>query len=225
MIELALLAPDNPLRVLAIGAHADDIEIGCGGTILMLAARYPALGVRWVVFSAEGPGGAEAGAGADAFLEGVSDRRVVFGEFRDGFLPYSEPAQGDFEGLKDRRPPDLIFTHQRHDLHQDHRMVSRAHVEHVPRPPDLGVRDPEVRRGPRGSGLFVHLPEAVARRKAEALLAAYGSQRTKRWFTEDTFMAIMRLRGMESNAPSGYAEAFYSRKSVIGCGEGGGAEK
>src|SRR5215831_7930257 len=113
MLQLALPPADRPLRILALGAHADDIEIGCGGTILQLAATYPELSVDWVVLSAIGQRGEEAAAGADAFLKGVRDRRVDLEEFRDGFLPYVGAEVKDFfEGLKDRRP-DVILTHQR----------------------------------------------------------------------------------------------------------------
>ena len=216
MIELSLPPTDRPLRVLAIGAHADDIEIGCGGTILRLAAAHQHLAVDWVVCSAGGPRRAEAEAGAEAFLSGVSDRRVELGSFRDGFFPYlGGEVKEFFEGLKERRP-DLVLTHHRADLHQDHRLVCELTWNTFRDHLILEYEVPKYDGDLGAPGTFVHLTEEVARRKVEALLAAYGSQREKRWFTEDTFLGLMRLRGMESNAPSGYAEGFYSRKAVLG---------
>jgi LmbE family N-acetylglucosaminyl deacetylase len=216
MLELALPPPDQPLRLLAVGAHADDIEIGCGGTILRLAAGYPGLSVDWVVCSADGARREEAEAGAEAFLDGVADRRVEMGSFRDGFFPYSGGAVKEFfEGLKDRRP-DLILTHQRSDLHQDHRLVCELTWNTFRDHLILEFEVPKYDGDLGAPGAFVHLPEEIARRKVDALVGAYGSQREKRWFTEDMFLGLMRLRGMESNSPSGYAEAFYARKTVIG---------
>jgi LmbE family N-acetylglucosaminyl deacetylase len=216
MRELALPPADRPLRVLALGAHGDDIEIGCGATILRLAAEYPALSVDWVVCSATGPRRAEAEAGALAFLDGVGDRRVDLGSFRDGFLPYAGGEVKEFfEGLKDRRP-DVVLTNHRHDLHQDHRLVCELTWNTFRDHLILEYEVPKYDGDLGAPGAFVHVPEDVAHRKVDRLLDVYGSQREKRWFTGDTFLALMRLRGMESNSPSGYAEAFYLRKAVLG---------
>ena len=221
MLELALPSPGRPLRVLAVGAHADDIEIGCGGTILRLADASPDLRVDWVVCSAAGARRDEAAAGADAFLGGVADRGVELGSFRDGFLPYSgADVKEFFEGLKDR-DPDVVLTHHRVDLHQDHRLVSELTWNTFRDHLILEYEVPKYDGDLGAPGAFVHLSEEVARRKVDALVATYASQREKRWFTGDTFLGLMRLRGMESNSPSGYAEAFYSRKAVIGVAEGG----
>jgi LmbE family N-acetylglucosaminyl deacetylase len=223
MLELLLPPQDRPLRLLVIGAHADDIEIGCGGTILRLAAGHPGLSVDWVVCSAADARREEAEAGAEAFLTGVADRTVELASFRDGFLPYSGVEVKEFfEGLKDRRP-DLVLTHHRNDLHQDHRLVCELTWNTFRDHLILEFEVPKYDGDLGAPGVFVPLTEEVARRKVEALIGAYGSQREKRWFTEDTFLGLMRLRGMESNSPSGYAEAFYSRKVVLGgLGEPGG---
>jgi LmbE family N-acetylglucosaminyl deacetylase len=216
MLELLLPPPDSPLRLLVVGAHADDIEIGCGGTLLRLAAGRPDLSVDWVVCSAAGARREEAEAGAEAFLTGVSDRTVELESFRDGFFPYSGTEVKEFfEGLKDRSP-DLILTHHRNDLHQDHRLVCELTWNTFRDHLILEFEVPKYDGDLGAPGVFVHLTEDVARRKVEALTAAYGSQREKRWFTEETFLGLMRLRGMESNSPTGYAEAFYSRKAVLG---------
>src|SRR5688572_21925568 len=96
-----LPALERPARILALGAHCDDIEIGCGGTILRLAATRPGLEILWVVFCASSTRAQEARASAQAFLEGVAVSRVVVHDFRDAFLPYSGPAVKEaFEALK-----------------------------------------------------------------------------------------------------------------------------
>src|SRR5215203_1345732 len=203
-------ARGRPLRVLALGCHADDIELGCGGTLLRLIAEaWGALEVRWVVFSAGGERGAE------ELLEGVARFEVVLHEFRDGYLPYlGPPVKDSVEAMKDFAP-DVVFTHQRDDLHQDHRLISEltwnAFRDHLILEYEIPKYD-----GDRGApNVFVPLDEATCRRKVEVLTRHFGSQRSKRWFTEDLFMGLMRLRGMESGSPSGYAEAFYGRKVVL----------
>ena len=156
----------------------------------------------------------EARASAEAFL-GAGGEVIVHG-FRDGFLPYVGGEVKDvFEELKRWLDPDLIFTHRRHDLHQDHRLVVRAHLEHVARSPDPRVRDPQVRRRPRHPNVFVPVPEELAREKARLVVEAFETQREKHWFGEDLFLGLMRLRGMEARSPSGYAEAFTCRKLTL----------
>jgi LmbE family N-acetylglucosaminyl deacetylase len=204
-------------HVLCLGAHADDIEIGCGGTILTLLERDPALTVTWVVFSAEGARAGEARASADTFLASAAKREVVIHDFRDGFFPYTGGAIKEaFEELKARLSPDLVFTHYRHDLHQDHRLIGeltwntfRDHLVleyEIPKyDGDLGVPN-----------FFVPLEAASSRRKIDIILRTFRSQASKRWFSAELFGALLRLRGMECNAPSDHAEAFYCRKMVAG---------
>jgi len=215
---LALDVPrSGPLRVLCLGAHPDDVEIGCGGTILRLLAARRNVECHWIVFSgAGGPRAAEAERGAGLFLARARRRQVVVHGFRDGFFPYVGAAIKEaFEGLARNVSPDLIFTHTRADRHQDHRVISdltwntfRSHliVEYeVPKyDGDLGVPN-----------LFVPLKPAIARQKIRHLHAAFRSQRSKRWFTADTFHGLLRLRGVESGAPEGLAEAFYGRKTIL----------
>ena len=204
----------GPLRVLALGSHADDIEIGCGATLLRLAAQRE-LDVHWVVLSATDERAAEARRSAEAFLGGAAGSHVAVESFRDAFFRYGGEVKEYFEALKARVSPDLILTHHRSDLHQDHRIVAELTWNTFR---DYLILEYEVPKydGDRGSpNLFVHLDEATARRKAALLLDWFPSQRSKAWFTEDLFLALMRLRGMESGAPSGYAEAFYGRKVVL----------
>ena len=198
--------------LLCLGAHADDIEIGCGGTLLTWLQARPGTTVHWVVFSGGGtPREAEARSSAPRFLAGSAGSTVTVHRFRDGFFPYESGVKDAFEALKDLRP-DLVFTHYREDRHQDHRVLSdltwntfRGHA----------ILEYEVPKydGDLGSpNAFVALEPAVLTAKIGHLLEAFPSQRGKPWFTEDTFRALPRLRGVECGAPSGVAEAFYARK-------------
>jgi LmbE family N-acetylglucosaminyl deacetylase len=206
----------SPLRVLAVGAHADDIEIGSGGTILELLAAHASSEICWVVLSAGDRRADEARSSGEAFVEDASEKRVIVEQFRDGFFPYMGPALKEFfERLKDEVSPDLILTHHRLDLHQDHRLVSEltwnTFRDHL-------ILEYEVPKydGDLGSpNLFVHLDEATVERKIERILEHFPSQARRHWFGEDIFRAMLRLRGMESNSPSLYAEGFYSRKVVL----------
>jgi LmbE family N-acetylglucosaminyl deacetylase len=205
-----------PLKVLAVGAHPDDIEIGCGGTLLRLADAHASCEVAWVVLSGEGERAEEARRSADAFLERASGRRVILENFRDGFFPYTGSAVKDFfEGLKSEIFPDLILTHHGMDLHQDHRLVSEltwnTFRDHL-------ILEYEVPKydGDRGSpNVFVHLDERLVRLKVDKILTHFASQAKRGWFTEDVFLSLLRLRGIESNSPSRYAEGFYGRKVVL----------
>ena len=216
MLRLGLPAASEgaPLRVLALGCHADDIEIGCGGTLLALKARRD-LAVRWVVFSTMGERRHEARASAEELLEGVTDPEIVLHDFRDGFLPYDGAAVKErFEDLKDFAP-DLVFTHQRHDLHQDHRLLCEltwnTFRDHLVLEYEIPKYD-----GDLGTpNVFVPLEADVCRRKVEILMRHFSSQRSKRWFTEDLFYGLMRLRGMESGSTTLHAEAFFGRKLVL----------
>ncbi|HKW94436.1 MAG TPA: PIG-L deacetylase family protein [Methylomirabilota bacterium] len=204
-------------HVLCLGAHCDDIEIGCGGTIAKLADEHPGLTVSWIVFTSNEERAREARKSAETVLENVKTKEVTIKTLRDGFLPYhGEAVKEMFEELKKRVAPDIVFTHYRSDLHQDHRLISdltwNTFRDHL-------VLEYEIPKfdGDLGSpNVFVHLDAGLRQRKIDNILSSFQSQRDKRWFTEDTFLALMRLRGMESNAPDGYAEAFYCRKLVLG---------
>lgn len=217
MLNFALRTADPAgYRLLAIGSHADDIEIGCGGTILRLTETYPECEVYWIVLSAEGLRAEEARRSADAFLEHARSRQVVVHAFRESFLPY---VGGDvkefFEGLKGEVDPDLIFTHCRHDLHQDHRVVCELTWNTFRDHLILEYEIPKYDGDFLSPNVFVELSEATARRKIENILRNFASQHEKTWFTEDLFLSTLRLRGMESNSPTRYAEAFYGRKVVL----------
>ena len=203
-------------KLLCLGAHSDDIEIGCGGTILRLLDEFPGMSIQWIVFGASGQRAREATRSAEAFLKGARSKTIEVKGFRDGYLPYNGGEVKDvFEGLKAGAPPDLILTHYRHDLHQDHRLICeltwntfRDHLiweYEVPKyDGDLGTPN-----------LYVSLTGAVCRRKTDHLMKYFRTQRSKRWFTRDVFMGLMRLRGIEAAGPHPYAEAFYGRKVLI----------
>jgi LmbE family N-acetylglucosaminyl deacetylase len=212
------LVPDKrgALNVLCIGAHSDDLEIGCGGAILELIEQRRAVNVTWVVLSAAGPREKEARSSARQFLKGARRVDVRVGEFRDGYFPSQHPELKEyFESLKAAPVPDVIFTHYARDLHQDHRLASeltwntfRNHfvLEYEIVKYDGGLGSPNV---------FVPLSEKNSRRKVALLMRAFATQRSRRWFTADTFNSMHRIRGIECNAPSGHAEGFYARKVVL----------
>lgn len=213
MQPLSISTGDAPLRVLALGAHADDIEIGCGGTLLRLAAERRQLEVTWVVLCATPERAAEARRSAAAFLEGVERQRVVVRDFRDGFLPYAGAAVKEaFEELKLQVEPDLILTHHRQDLHQDHRLVSELTWNTWRNHLVLEYEIPKYDGDFGAPNAFVSISEAVLQRKIDLVLEHYASQRGKHWFTADLLRAVARIRGMECVAPEQVAEAFYARK-------------
>lgn len=208
---------DRP-HILCLGAHCDDIEIGCGGTLLKLLAAYPAAHITWIVFSSTDARKKEAENGAALFTGQAASLDLRILKFRDGFLPtQSVDLKETFEWVKrDIEVPDVIFTHYRSDLHQDHKIVSdltwntfRNHLifeYEIPKwDGDLG----------RPSGYFC-LTREEALRKIEYLQQAYNSQNIKNWFADDLFWSLMRLRGMECNSESTVAEAFYIKKVTFG---------
>jgi len=221
LIPLSLRAgATGPSRVLCLGAHCDDIEIGCGGTLLRWLEERPDLDVRWVVFSSDARRAAETRASARRFLGGEPDKRVSLHEFRDGFLPYQGGEVKDaFERLKAEFAPDVVFTHHRADLHQDHRLVSELTWNTFRGALVLEYEIPKWDGDLGQPNAYVPLAPLQLERKIEILLAEYRTQRDKSWFEPETFRALARLRGMEAGVPERYAEAFYARKLVLGVGQ------
>jgi LmbE family N-acetylglucosaminyl deacetylase len=207
---------DSVRRILCLGAHSDDIEIGIGGTLLKLAALNPDIEICWVVFSAPGPRAEEACRSADDFLRGVGRKQIRIGSFRESYFPSEWPSIKDwFEEIRTNFDPEFVFTHYREDRHQDHRVLSdlawntfRNHLifeyEILKYDGDLG--HPNV---------FIPLSEQLCARKIDLLLEHFQTQTTKHWFTRDTFEAMHRIRGIECASASGRAEAFYCRKLVF----------
>lgn len=201
--------------VLCLGCHSDDIEIGCGGTILRLAETYPECRFHWAVFNAIGVRETEARRGAELFA-GPRVETLLLKSFQDGFMPYvgAEVKEVFEKELKEIRP-DLIFTHYGKDAHQDHRLISEltwnTFRDHLILEYEIPKYDGDLGQ----PGVFVPLQLNMCKIKVHNIMETFQSQRGKRWFDESTLLSLMRLRGMECNAASGHAEAFFGKKIVI----------
>lgn len=207
---------DRPLRLLCLGAHSDDLEIGCGGTILTWLSSPRPIEVTWVVMSAEGERGREASESAKALLRRAASLELHIGDLKDGHLPAQyEAAKGFLETVRQHCAPDIVLTHRLEDRHQDHRLVGeltwntwRDHLI-------LEYEIPKYEGDLGQPSVFVPLEAAVAESKVAHLERHFVSQRSKHWFTSETFGALMRLRGLECRSPSGRAEAFHARKLTL----------
>jgi len=203
-------------RILCLGAHSDDIEIGAGATLLQLAGKLPDLEICWVVFSAPGPRAEEASESADDFLAAVARKQVKIGSFRESYFPSEWPSIKEwFEEIKVNFDPDLVFTHYRDDRHQDHRVLSdlawNTFRNHLILEYEILKYDGDLGR----PNVFVPLSHALCTRKIELLLKHFKTQLTKHWFTRDTFEAMHRIRGVECASRTGLAEAFHCRKILF----------
>jgi len=214
MLRLPLIPfSRSRFKILCLGAHSDDIEIGCGGTMLHLVHSYPQLDIRWVVFSASPEREREARKSARLFLRGAKKQELIVKNFRESYFPYVGPEIKEFfEELKADFDPDLIFTHTRHDLHQDHRILWELTWNAFRNHTILEYEIPKYDGDLAAPHCFMPLSEKLCVRKINYLMEAFKTQRSKHWFTPDTFQALMRLRGLESNAPENFAEGFYCRK-------------
>ena len=203
------------LKILCLGCHPDDIEIGCGGTILRLREEYPNCEFHWLVFSGSGVRQVEAQRGAELFA-GIDRVKVIVKNFRDGFMPFiGGEVKLVFEELKHAICPDIIFTHARKDAHQDHRLIAEltwnTFRDHFILEYEIPKYDGDLGR----PTVYVPLDTEQYQKKVRYIADAFQSQHAKRWFEESTFLSLLRLRGMECNAPSGHAEAFYCRKLLL----------
>jgi LmbE family N-acetylglucosaminyl deacetylase len=211
--------PDEPtasLKILCLGAHSDDIEIGCGGTILRLLQSHPGCVFYWVVFSALGVRATEAQHAAELFAGTSIAGGPLLKNFKDGFMPFiGQEVKTVFEELKQTISPDLIFTHNRKDSHQDHRLLAEltwnTFRDHLILEYEIPKYDGDMGQ----PTVFVPFSVEVCEQKIEHIMDAFQSQHQKRWFQPETFRSLMRLRGMECNSSSGYAEAFFCRKIVL----------
>lgn len=216
MLPLRLLDKPGKLDVLCLGAHADDIEIGCGGTLLTLVERGYRLRVYWVVLSADGERAAEARGSAEALLGARAELKLDIGAFRDSHFP------ADFAQLKARLStirrdcnPDVVFTHSLDDRHQDHRLVGeltwQTWRDHLVLEYEIPKYEGDLSR----PNAYVALSASAATTKVDHLMRHFGTQRSKDWFTADTFRGLMRLRGIECRAPDGLAEGHLARKLLL----------
>lgn len=202
--------------ILCLGAHADDIEIGCGGTLLRLLSEHRHVNVVWVVLSADAVREEEARRSAALYLEAALEQHVEVKSFRDSYFPYhGAEIKEYFHNLGQQVKPDLILTHRQEDAHQDHRLVAELTWNTFRNHLIWEYEIPKYEGDLGHPNMYVSLDESVAQRKADALLETFPSQRPKPWFTRDTFLGLMRIRGIESASPSGWAEGFYCRKGVF----------
>lgn len=207
---------DLAYKVLCLGAHSDDIEIGCGGTILKLVENYPNIVFYWVVFSSSPAREKEAICSGNNFLAKVAEKQIIVKSFRDGFLPFMAiEVKEAFEQLKQEFNPDLILTHYRSDAHQDHRLISDLTWNTFRNHLILEYEIPKYDGDLGNPNFYVPLESSICQQKIQYLIDSFPSQKDKQWFTEETFLSILRIRGIESNAPDKYAEAFYARKMVF----------
>jgi len=216
---LGLAIPANAqesFKLLCLGAHSDDIEIGCGGTVLRIAAEVPNLVVRWIVFSGDERRGTEARNGANAILEHVSKKQIEVLGFRDGYFPSQRAEIKDyFESVKPDFDPSLILTHWQNDAHQDHRLIAELTFNTFRNHLVLEYEIPKYDGDLGNPNFFVPLTRAQLQRKIDMILHHFASQRGRSWFEYETFAAMARLRGVGCNALEGVAEAFYARKIVF----------
>jgi LmbE family N-acetylglucosaminyl deacetylase len=207
--------------ILCLGAHSDDIEIGAGGTVLTLLANRKDVDVGWVVFAAKGPRAEEAHRSAERFLAGRANAWVRVESFRERYFPYiGQEIKEYFDDLGKTYSPGLVLTHRKDDAHQDHRTVAElthnTFRDHLILEYEIPKYDGDLGR----PNTYVHLSHAIVDQKIEAILKGFPSQVERSWFTDETFRGLLRLRGVESNAPDGYAEGFHARKLVLGTTSG-----
>ena len=202
-------------RILCLGAHADDIEIGCGGTLLQIIAANPHVVIDWVVLSGNAERAAEARHSYEAFTAQAGERQFIAKTFRDSYFPYIGGEIKDFfHELAREVAPDLIFTHRRDDLHQDHRLVAELTANAFRGPTILEYEIPKFDGDLGPMNVYSPLSGEFAAEKTSKLLSHFPSQHAKPWFREENFWALLRLRGLEAAAP--LAEAFSCRKLVLG---------
>ena len=215
MLSVNLAERQGGLKILCLGAHCDDIEIGCGGTIMRFIAEYKVQQFKWIVFTSSEERAKEAYRSAECFMKGCKEKEIVINKFKDGFLPYeAEKIKNLFEGLKSF-DPDIIFTHFRNDLHQDHRTISELTWNTFRNHWIFEYEIPKYDGDLGNPNFFVSLKKETIERKIDQIIKCFQSQAGKQWFDKDTFFALMRLRGIESASPTKFAEGFHVRKSVI----------
>jgi len=216
VIGLRLSPSNRALRVLCLGAHSDDIEIGCAGTLLQWLGDHRRLQVTWAVLSAVGPRAIEARRSARDLLRAAEQSEIVLGTFEDGRFPaqFGE-IKAFFERLKSSTTPDVILTHRLDDRHQDHRIVGELSWQTWRDHLILEYEIPKYEGDLGHPNLFVPLRSAIGKRKVRHLMRHFGTQRSKSWFRPETFESLMRVRGIECRAESGFSEAFHANKICL----------
>lgn len=204
------------IKILCLGAHCDDIEIGCGGTLSNMLGKYKNAEVHWVVLSSDSRREKEARSSANLFLRNAKIKNILVKKFRNGYFPYVGGEIKDyFEDLKNNFSPDVIFTHYRLDIHQDHRVTSDLTWNTFRNNFILEYEIPKFDGDFGSPNLFVPLKYPDCQRKVNKILKSFTSQSEKHWFTEELLLSTLRIRGMECCSSTNYAEAFYCRKISI----------
>lgn len=216
MLNFSFFSKKRKPKILCLGAHADDIEIGCGGTLLKLINDIRGTQFYWVVFSGDCKRAEEAKKSANIFLNGADSKTIIINAFQESYFPFFGSKIKDFfEKLKRDFCPDLVFTHYGNDAHQDHRLISQLTWNTFRDNFILEYEIPKYDGDLGNPNLYFYLNERVVQSKIKCICEVFQSQSEKSWFGEDTFKSILRIRGMESNSPSKYAEAFYCRKIIF----------
>jgi len=201
---------------LAIGAHPDDVEIGCGGTLLRLARDLPDLAIDWLILSAEGQRRQEATESPAMLLPTVVPPRVTIHDFRDGYFPASfAPIKESVVAARERHDPDLVLCPRLDDMHQDHRLVSELTWQVFRGRLILEYEIPKWDGDLGSANVYVGLDDELTTRKIDHLMTAFPSQLHRSWFTHETFRSVLRLRGIEADPTTDHAEAFLCRKILL----------
>jgi LmbE family N-acetylglucosaminyl deacetylase len=216
MIKFNLFSQNKSPKVLCLGAHSDDIEIGCGGTILRLVKEAPGAIFYWSVLSGKKDRAQEARESATSFLSSIEKSIVDIQDFRESYFPFiGNEIKDHFEKIKSNFAPDIVFTHYTNDAHQDHQLVSKLTWNTFR---DHFIIEYEI---PKYDGdlvtpnLYSHIDASNVEKKIDLICNFFKTQKERPWFSKETFRSIMRIRGIECNSPSGYAEAFHCRKAVL----------
>jgi len=218
MIDWLLRTPQGiKQEILCLGAHCDDIEIGCGGTLLRLGETQPQTHVHCVIFSSSPIRKKETLKALGTILKGFEQTTIEILEFRNSYFPYvAQEIKEYFESLKTKIDPNLILSHFRDDRHQDHRLISdltwNSFRDHMILEYEIPKYDGDIGQ----PNTYIEIPEPEVVKKTACIIDCFPSQKNHDWFTEETFRALMRLRGIECNARSGYAEAYHCRKIKFG---------
>jgi LmbE family N-acetylglucosaminyl deacetylase len=213
---LSLTHSVAPKSILLMGAHCDDIEIGCAATVLHLIERFPEAHFDWVVFSSTPERAQEATRSSDVLLADARSKTVTIENFRNGYFPYIGGQIKDYiELLKTRTKPDWIFTHHSEDRHQDHRVLAELTWNTFRDHLIFEYEIPKYDGGLGSPNCFISASQAFADRKIATLMECFVSETVKPWFSPETFEAMLRIRGVECNSTSGLAEAFYCRKFLV----------
>lgn len=210
---LNLTLSDSPKTILLLGAHCDDIEIGCAATVLYLINKFPDAHFEWIVFSASPTRAKEAIQSANNLLVRAASKNITINDFRNGYFPYvGDQIKDYFELLKARISPDLILTHHLDDRHQDHRTLAELTWNTFRNHFILEYEIPKFDGGLGTPNCYIPVTPKFADTKISTLMDCFVTEATKSWFTPNTFEAMLRIRGVECNSPTGLAEAYYCRK-------------